>query len=155
MKLWHALAAITLVVFTAATCMAEMPGMSIKGSVSGDIYFNKGSHDLTDVARKTLAEVADWVRKNKNSTVMLAGYDDQRTTQEESIEMGKQRDSAVADYLVSLGVPRDSISSISFGNTKLAATGEGEEVWSKNRRVRYLVVAPPSGEKMEGPPSGV
>ena len=155
MRIWHAALALVFLVFTAAAGYAQMPGMPIKGSVSGDVYFGKGSHDLTDEARKTLAEVADWTKKHKNSTVMLAGYDDQRTPQEESIETGKLRDKAVADYLVSLGVPADSISSISFGNTKVAAKGEGEAVWAKNRRVRYLVVAPPSDEKMEGMPSGV
>src|SRR5512143_2540405 len=103
MRIRHAALALVFLVLTAAAGYAQMPGMSIKGSVSGDVYFGKGSNDLTDEARKTLAEVADWAKKHKNSTVMLAGYDDQRTPQEESIELARQRNAAVTDYLVSLG----------------------------------------------------
>lgn len=137
------------------SALAGMSGMGIKGSVSGDVYFGKGGYELDDDAKKTLAGVADWVKKHKDASVMLAGYDEQRTPREESIELARKRTDAVAEYLSSIGVPKDSISAISFGNTKLKAEGEGEAVWSKNRRVRYLVVEPPPEGKMEGPPSGV
>jgi outer membrane protein OmpA-like peptidoglycan-associated protein len=137
------------------TTFAGMSGMGIKASVTGDVYFGKGAYELTDEAKKTLAGVADWVKKHRGASVMLAGYDEQRTPRDESIELARRRTVAVADYLSSLGVAEDSISAISFGNTKLAAEGEGDVVWSKNRRVRYLVVEPPPEGKMEGPPSGV
>ena len=143
------------ILFLSGTALAGMTGMGIKASVSGDIYFGEGSYALTEDARKMLAGVADWIKKNKDAIVMLAGYDEQRTPRDESIELARKRTDSVADYLSSLGVPGDSISAISFGNTKLAAEGEGEAVWSKNRRVRYLVVGPPPEGKMEGPPSGV
>ena len=123
--------------------------------VWGDVYFDKGSAALTDTAKKDLNDVSAWIKKHPASMVLLAGYDDQRAPEAEGMEIGWKRAGAVKDYLARLGVNPDRINAISFGNTKLAVTGQGEEVWSKNRRVRYRVVEPGGNDKMEGMPSGV
>ena len=127
----------------------------IKDALSGDVYFGAGSAELAKDARKTLGEVWAYLKKRPGSLVMLAGYDDRRTPAKESIELGWRRAQAVEDYLVSLGADRDMVRSISFGNTRHAAAGDGEAAWSKDRRVRYLVSPPRDNEKMEAPPSGV
>jgi len=128
---------------------------AINEMVSGDIYFGVKSAELTAEAKKTTDELYVWVRDHPGSTVLLAGYDDQRTPEKESVELGWKRAEAVRDRLISLGVAPNSVHAISFGNTKTAASGEGEAVWSKNRRVRYRIAPPPGSEKTEGMPGGV
>ena len=117
--------------------------------------FDAGSSQLTPKAKEDLDGVYAWMKKHPTYIVLLAGYDDQRTPEKESVVLGWKRAGAVKDYLVSLGADPDRVSAISFGNTRVAFSGSGEEVWAKNRRVRYRVVAPPNAEKMEGMPSGV
>lgn len=128
---------------------------NIESVAWGDVYFGAGSDELGPEARKTLDDLYLLVKDSPGSVVMLAGYDDQRTPPPESVVLGWKRVGAVKDYLVSLGADPESIKSISFGNTKVALPGEGEEVWAKNRRVRYRVMPPQDPEKMEGAPAGV
>lgn len=138
-----------------APCGAQGPDYSISGTVWGDVYFARSSSELSPEAKKTLAEVAGWIKKHPGAMVLLAGYDEQRTPEKESIDLGWKRAAAVKDYLVSHGADPDKANTISFGNTRLALVGDSEEVYARNRRVRYRVVGPTDTEKMEGMPSGV
>jgi outer membrane protein OmpA-like peptidoglycan-associated protein len=128
---------------------------SIQGQAWGDIYFGTLSAELDAKAMSTIGKLYALVKGHPGSMVFLAGYDDQRTETDTSIQLGWQRVNAVRDYLVSLGMDGDKIKTISFGNTHIALPGEGEAVWSKNRRVRYRVIPPTDDTKMEGRPSGV
>jgi len=144
-----------MLVFAGTASLAEGPDYSIQGSVWGDVYFDAGSAALADKSKKELDEVAGWIKKHPGAMVLLAGYDDQRTPEEKSVELGWKRAEAVKDCLASLGVAADSINTISFGNTKVAYQGSGEDAWARNRRVRYRVVETSDTGKMEGKPNGV
>jgi peptidoglycan-associated lipoprotein len=144
-----------LVFLACAPAFAQGPDYSISGSVWGDVYFARGGYELSPEANKTLEEVAGWIKKHPGAMVLLAGYDEKRTPEKESIELGWKRAGAVRDRLVSLGADPDKVNMISFGNTRVTLTGDSEESYSKSRRVRYRVVGPADTEKMEGMPSGV
>jgi outer membrane protein OmpA-like peptidoglycan-associated protein len=149
------IAAFILAFLPAAACFAQGPDAGIQDMPVGDIYFATGSAELTDAAKKTVDEIFRYVNKRPGSMVLLAGYDDQRTPEKESVELGWKRANAVRDRLVKLGADAAAVNTISFGNTKVALSGEGEEVWARNRRVRYRVAPPVGTEKMESMPSGV
>jgi len=146
---------VCLMALLVAPAYADKPDYSVAGMASGDIYFGTMSYELTDDARSTLKELADWIKKRPGSMTLLAGYDDQRTAEDESMALASQRTKAVRDYLIKLGADGEAIKAISFGNTRVANPGQGEAVWSKNRRVRYRVVVAQNSDKMEGKPSGV
>jgi peptidoglycan-associated lipoprotein len=146
---------LVLVLLACAPAFAQGPDYTISGTVWGDVYFARGGFELSPEAKKTLDEVADWTKKHPGAMVLLAGYDEKRTPEKESVELGWKRAGAVRDYLVSLGADPDKVNAISFGNTRSELIGETEEVYAKNRRVRYRVVGPTDSEKMEGKPSGV
>jgi len=157
MKPFYALLAALLVtaIITAMPVNAGTPEMAPSDVVSGDIFFGTKSTELTPDAKKAVGEIYAWVGKHPDTIVMLAGYDDQRTPEEESVELGYKRANAVKDLLISLGVDPDRISITSFGNTHIALPGEGEEVWSKNRRVRYMVAGKADMDRMPGKKGGV
>jgi len=134
---------------------AQAVDYNIESSAWGDVYFDTRSAELSPEARKTLDGLYSLVEDSPGSVVMLAGYDDQRTPAPESIALGWKRVGAVKDYLVSLGADPETVKNISFGNTKVAVPGTGEEVWSKNRRVRYRVAPPTDPDKTEGMPASV
>lgn len=152
-----AVAAFALLVSAGALVWAqehEHP-YTIEGQAWGDIYFGTLSAALDDRAMTAIEKLYAWVNEHPGSMVFLAGYDDQRTARDTSIQIGWQRANAVRDYLISLGMDGAKIKTISFGNTHIALPGEGEAVWSKNRRVRYRVIPPTDNTKMEGRPTGV
>jgi outer membrane protein OmpA-like peptidoglycan-associated protein len=147
--------AFILVFAVSGIAWADGPNYGITGSVWGDIYFDKGSAELSNNARKHVADIYEWTKKHPKASVLLAGYDDQRTPEKASIELGWKRTQAVKDLLVQLGADADRVNMISFGNTRVTAAGTNEEDLAKNRRVRYRVVEPSDSERIEGKPSGV
>ena len=44
-------------------------------------------------------------------------------------------------YLVTMGVPADRLSVISYGKEKPADPGHNESAWAKNRRDEFVVVS--------------
>lgn len=135
--------------------VAAGPDFSTDGMAWGDIYFAKGSAELSLYARQDLAELSGWLKKHPGAMVLLAGYDDQRTLEKDSIDIGWKRTRAVQEYLTSRGVDTGKVNAISFGNTRGIVAGHGEEVWAKNRRVRYRAVEPSPGASPEDNMGGV
>ncbi|MBI5189243.1 MAG: OmpA family protein [Nitrospirae bacterium] len=142
------------IVLWAGAALAAGPEFGTEGTVWGDVYFAAESAELSGAAMKELDTLAAWTKGHPGAMVLLAGYDEQRTPEKESVALGWKRARAVSDYLVSKGADPGMVNSISFGNTKLAVTGDGEPVWSKNRRVRYRAVDM-SGDGKDEEPSGV
>ena len=67
----------------------------------------------------------------------LEGNCDERGTVEYNQALGQRRAEAVRDYLVGAGVDVSRLKTISYGKENPAVQGDGEEVWSKNRRVDF------------------
>lgn len=153
----RALACVTAVIFgvvlwAASACAQDY---SIQGMAYGDVYFGTGSAELRPDAKKTLDELHALMKDSPGSVLLLAGYDDRRTPRDESVALGWKRADAVKAYLVLQGADPEGIKTISFGSTKGTAEGDGEEAWSKERRVRYRLTPPVDTEKAEGKPAGV
>jgi peptidoglycan-associated lipoprotein len=45
------------------------------------------------------------------------------------------------DYLITLGVPANRLSTISFGEEVPVCTEQTDECWAKNRRGRFVIVS--------------
>ena len=54
--------------------------------------------------------------------------------------LGEKRAKAAMDYLVTLGVPAERLSIISYGKGKPADPGHDEVAWSKNRRDHFAII---------------
>ena len=132
-----------------SSCLAAGPDLSTEGMAWGDIFFQKGSAELSPEAKQELAELSAWLKKHPGAMVLLAGYDDQLTPENDSVELGWKRTKAVQGYLTSRGVDAAKVNAISFGNTRGIVAGQGEEVWAKNRRVRYRAVESAPGTTPE------
>ena len=58
---------------------------------------------------------------------------------EYNLALGERRANAVKQYLVSLGVAADRISTISYGKERPAVLGSNEAAWAQNRRAVTVV----------------
>jgi peptidoglycan-associated lipoprotein len=101
------------------------------------VYFGYDAATLRTEARDLLSANADCIKQRKMS-VQVQGYTDERGTSEYNIALGERRARSVRNYLKGLGVSTSNMSTISYGEERLAQRcGEtgSDSCHSKNRRV--------------------
>jgi peptidoglycan-associated lipoprotein len=104
-----------------------------------EIYFGFDSFDLNPEARAILKTNADWLRANSSVRVEVEGHCDERGTNEYNLALGAKRAQAAKDYLVTLGVATDRLSTISYGEELPVCKESTEDCWQKNRRDRFVI----------------
>jgi peptidoglycan-associated lipoprotein len=105
-----------------------------------DVYFAFDSYDLRPDARETLKANADWLKAHPSVRVEIEGHCDERGTNQYNLALGAQRAQAAKDYLVTLGIARERLSTISYGEEVPVCREQTEECWQKNRRDRFVVI---------------
>src|SRR4029453_2598856 len=103
-----------------------------------DIFFDYDSFELDETARQTLQESAAWLKNHPNARVEVEGHCDDRGTVEYNLALGAKRAAAAKNYLVALGIGRDRMTTISYGEELPVCHEETEECWSRNRRAHLL-----------------
>jgi peptidoglycan-associated lipoprotein len=104
-----------------------------------DIYFALDQAALSEAARRTLESHAAWLQANRSLKVTIEGHCDERGTVDYNIALGERRAEAARDYLASLGVAAERVSTISFGKERPADPGHDEAAWARNRRCHFVV----------------
>ncbi len=104
-----------------------------------EVYFGFDSFDLSNDARATLKRNADWLKTNQSVRVEIEGHCDDRGTNEYNLALGAKRAQAAKDYLVTLGIPSERLSTISYGEELPVCREQTEDCWQKNRRARFVV----------------
>ncbi len=101
-----------------------------------DVYFELDRATLTAASQNLLERKANYLRNNP-SAVKIEGHCDERGTTEYNMVLGAERAESVKNFLVNLGIPADSMTTISFGEEKPVDGGSDEEAWAKNRRAHF------------------
>lgn len=114
----------------------DVGGQSSRCAASGvrPVYFDFDSATLPASARAQLAEDARCLQGAGEVQVPLVGATDPRGTEEYNLALGERRARAVADYLSSLGIPRERLRIRSVGEEM--ARGDDEASWAQDRWVR-------------------
>jgi peptidoglycan-associated lipoprotein len=107
----------------------------------GDVFFAFDKYDLSDVSREALQRNAEWMKRWTSTRVTVEGHCDSRGTREYNIALGDRRAKAVAEYLQSLGIAADRVTTVSKGKEQPFCTEENEACWSQNRRGHFIVTA--------------
>jgi peptidoglycan-associated lipoprotein len=81
------------------------------------------------------------MKKWTSTQVQIEGHCDSRGTSEYNLALGERRAAAVKDYLVSLGVPAERISTVSKGEEQPFCADETESCWQQNRRGHFIITA--------------
>jgi peptidoglycan-associated lipoprotein len=106
------------------------------------IYFDFDSASLSESARGTLTKNAEALMKASSAKIRIEGNCDDRGSAEYNMALGERRAKSAQQYLGTLGVKTDRISTISYGKEKPAVQGSDESAWAKNRRDEFIVVIP-------------
>ncbi len=130
------------VVVAPATPPAAAPGVAVteeKLSQFDDVRFDFDKSEVKEDGRKTCGVVADYMKKHPQAKMLIEGNCDERGTAEYNMALGERRATAVMTYLVSLGVPKAALSTVSFGKEKPLDPGHDEAAWAKNRRAHFVL----------------
>lgn len=105
-----------------------------------DIFFDFDRADLRGDARDTLRANANWLKSNPSARVEIEGHCDERGTNEYNLALGAKRAQAAKDYLVSLGITVERLSTISYGEEIPVCQEHAESCWHQNRRARFVII---------------
>jgi len=104
-----------------------------------DAYFDLDKADIRSDARAALAKSADFLRNYPQVKVVVEGHCDERGSTEYNLALGDRRAAAVKQYLVSLGIGAERISTVSYGKEKPFCMQSSEDCWQKNRRGHFVM----------------
>lgn len=102
------------------------------------IHFDFDEFDLREPDREILTKNAEILLNKIKSNVQIEGHCDERGSAEYNLALGERRARSAMNYLVTLGVPADRLSIISYGEEKPIDPGHDEEAWAKNRRAQFV-----------------
>jgi peptidoglycan-associated lipoprotein len=104
-----------------------------------DAYFDYDSADIRPDARTALQKSAEFLKSYPNTRVTIEGHCDERGSTEYNLALGQRRANAVKEYLVSLGIPADHLSTTSWGKEKPFCTEATEACYAQNRRGHFTL----------------
>jgi len=121
---------------------APEPTMSIEQMFSTevqDVYFDLDSADIRADARTALSKTADFLKAHPDVKVVIEGHCDERGSTEYNLALGDRRASAAKNFLVTLGIPADQMTTVSYGKERPFCTDHDESCWQQNRRGHFVL----------------
>ena len=110
-------------------------------NVGDRVFFGYDSSDLDSDALELLQDQVAWLKQNSNVSVTIEGHCDERGGVQYNLARGEKRARSVKNFLMSLGVTSDRISTVSYGKERPVSFGHDEDSWSKNRRANFVVTS--------------
>ncbi|MEO0082428.1 MAG: OmpA family protein [candidate division WOR-3 bacterium] len=99
------------------------------------IYFDFDKSDIRTGEVKKLTDNANAIKAAGNPMVTIEGYCCPIGTSEYNMALGQRRAEAAKAYLVKLGVPASQLTTISYGEERLATTDPNK--YELNRRCEF------------------
>jgi peptidoglycan-associated lipoprotein len=122
----------------------KQPGIEgevLESKLLKDVYFDFDRYDVRSQDVSILKENAAVLMKYPRLKVQVEGHCDERGTAEYNLALGERRANSVKKYLISLGVPADRLSTISYGKEMPVDPGHNDEAWAKNRRAHLIILS--------------
>ena len=104
-----------------------------------DLHFSVDRFDLDGKLKAVLEKNAAYLKAHPESRIAIEGYSDERGSNNYNVSLGQRRAQSVKSYLILLGVEKNRIQTISYGEEKPFCRDSTEECWYQNRRARFLV----------------
>ncbi len=106
-----------------------------------DAFFAFDRYELSDDARATLKANAEWLKANPSAQVQIEGHCDERGAEDYNMALGAKRAQAAMEFIATLGIPKDRLSTVSYGEEVPSCKEHVESCWEKNRRARFVIVS--------------
>ncbi|MFA6411336.1 MAG: peptidoglycan-associated lipoprotein Pal [Syntrophales bacterium] len=103
-----------------------------------NVYFDFDKSAIRTSDREILKGHADWLMKNKDYSLTVEGYCDERGSTEYNLALGERRAMEAKKYLIGLGIDEKRLKAISYGFERPLDPGHNEAAWAKNRRAQFV-----------------
>jgi peptidoglycan-associated lipoprotein len=110
-------------------------------AVGDTVYFDLDSYQVRTDGAAILQQQAQILNANPEVMVRIEGHADERGTREYNIALGDRRANAVKETLVSYGIDRNRISTISYGKDQPICGEASESCYAQNRRATTAISA--------------
>lgn len=104
------------------------------------VYFGYDSAVIPEAQRSKLGPLAESMRRQPASSLVIEGHCDERGSAEYNLALGERRALAVRAYLIGLGVEAARLQTKSFGKERPVSLGHDEAAWSQNRRAEFVLL---------------
>ena len=111
-----------------------------------DIHFDFDKSTLTKVATDILESNINTLKENQGINIQIEGHTDAHGSDDYNMALGERRANAVKEYLANQGIAANRMTTISYGETRLAMpeiptpkNKESKEA-KANRRVHFEVI---------------
>jgi len=98
------------------------------------VYFDFDSFEISSSAAQILSDHAAWLKQNPTVSISVAGHCDEAGSTEYNLALGERRARVVVNYLASLGLDRNRLRVVSYGEEMLASDKD-----NLNRRAEFKV----------------
>jgi peptidoglycan-associated lipoprotein len=103
------------------------------------VYFGYDSYKV-ELAESAKIHAVSSKLSSGSDRLIIAGFTDERGTQEYNRGLGERRAQAVRQAMIDAGIASDRIQTVSFGSEMPADPASTEAAWAKNRRAEFGVV---------------
>ncbi|CAJ1494313.1 OmpA family protein [[Mycobacterium] kokjensenii] len=112
---------------------------AITAAMSSPVTFVTNGYTLSAGTQRELSRVAEKLKGCSSARVAVSGYTDSTGNDRINVPLSASRAKSVADFLVSQGVPADSVTSKGFGSADPVASNATPDGRAQNRRVAITV----------------
>ncbi|HEV7694077.1 MAG TPA: OmpA family protein [Hyphomonadaceae bacterium] len=105
-----------------------------------DLQFASSSSVLGNGAQGRLAPLADFLAKQPEAKIQIAGHTDSQGSDDFNMDLSARRAQSVGAYLISTGINPNRISSVGRGETAPTATNDTAAGRAINRRVEVTIL---------------
>jgi len=113
-----------------------------------DVLFETNKYALSQDAQLKLAKLSGIIQAHPGLNLAIEGYTDTTGTPDYNLKLSQQRADAVRDFLVTQGLPADTITSKGLGQADPVADNSTAAGRKLNRRVEIIVSGEVIGARM-------
>ena len=115
---------------------------SLKSAFLGDhVYFDFDRYDIRADGAAIIQAKAAFLNQYPNVRAEIQGHCDERGTEVYNMALGDRRARAAYNYITSLGIAGNRLSTVSYGKERPLDPGHNEAAWARNRRAQFVITS--------------
>jgi peptidoglycan-associated lipoprotein len=122
---------------------------ALREELAGLIHFEFDRSGIQPADRAALDRKAAILAANPAVRVRIAGYCDERGSDEYNLALGNRRAAAAKQYLIDRGIDAGRLDAVSFGSASPVDASQTEAAWALNRRAGFEVAS--GGDALTAP----
>jgi peptidoglycan-associated lipoprotein len=122
---------------------------ALREELAGLIHFEFDRSGIQPADRAALDRKAAILTANPAVRVRIAGYCDERGSDEYNLALGNRRAAAAMQYLIERGIDAGRLDAVSFGSASPVDSNQNEAAWALNRRAGFEVAS--GGDALTAP----